>query len=350
MLQKHLYSSLPKILGRYHYIQNPNFTLLNNYVKIIYLLLRYYMTLATQSMQDIILQLQNMLIDQEGISFDVLDPDYEEGYAGKAVTVEGKKYIYRGYKSWIDLAELLKCRMHTPKKIKNSPLVKLYFKKLDTGSFHSDSRESEKYGTDSRFFTINKMEEPAFLYYYQQALNNVKVKTRKHILDLGINRGDEFDVIKRSLSQKEYESLELVGIDHSKSVTQYAQTRFPENNVTFYTHDINMLESLKLERFDLLISIGTLQSPGINFKPFFMSLVQNYLKKDSAVILGFPNSRWIGGEMLYGAKAPNYAMSEMSLLFNDVMFCKKYLQQKKYRVTITGKQYIFLTATKIISG
>jgi hypothetical protein len=78
-----------------------------------------------------------------------------------------------------------------------------------------------------------------------------------------------------------------------------------------------------------------------------MDLVQNYLEKDSAIILGFPNSRWIAGEMVYGAKAPNYAMSEMSLLFNDVMFCKKYLQQKKYRVTITGKHYLFLTATKI---
>ena len=231
------------------------------------------MTLTTQSMQDIISHLQDILLDQESISFDVLDPDYEAGYAGKAVTIDGKRYIYRGYKAWIDLAELLKCRMLTPQKIKNSPLVKLYFKKLDTGSFHTDSIENEKYGTDSRFFEINKMEEPAFLYYYQQALNNVKVKNRRQILDLGINRGDEFEVIKKLLSQKEYEMLELVGIDHSKSAIQYAETRFRENNVTFYTHDINMLESLKLERFDLLISIGTLQSPGINFKPFFMSFV-----------------------------------------------------------------------------
>jgi hypothetical protein len=142
--------------------------------------------------------------------------------------------------------------------------------------------------------------------------------------------------------------MKLVGVDHSKSAIHYAKSCFPEENVTLYAHDINDLERLKLGKFDLLISIGTLQSPGINFKPFLMSLVQNYLEKDAALILGFPNSRWIGGEMIYGAKAPNYAMSEMSLLFNDVIFCKKYLQQHKYRVTLTGKQYIFLTATKII--
>ena len=127
----------------------------------------------------------------------------------------------------------------------------------------------------------------------------------------------------------------------------YVKKRFPEKNMYFYTKDINDLDTLKLGQFDLLISIGTLQSPSINFKPFFMTLVQNYLKKDSALILGFPNSRWFGGEIIYGAKAPNYTMNEMSILFNDIIFAKKYLQQKKYRVTLTGKYYIFLTATKI---
>jgi SAM-dependent methyltransferase len=238
--------------------------------------------------------------------------------------------------------------MMTPKK-STYPLVKLYFKKLETqSSFHieSSSSKEEKYGVDSHFSQIHKMEEPAFLYYYNQALQNAKLSQRRSILNLGINTGDEFNVIKSSLDINTYEKMKLVGVDHSKTAIAYAQSSFPEENVTFYAHDINDLGSLNLGKFDLLLSIGTLQSPSINFKPFFMSLVQNYLAKDAAIILGFPNSRWIGGEMIYGAKAPNYAMSEMSLLFNDVIFCKKYLQQKKYRVTLTGKQY--LTATKII--
>jgi len=192
------------------------------------------------------------------------------------------------------------------------------------------------------------MEEPAFLYYYDQALTNVKLENKSRILNLGVNRGDEFEVIKNRLDRNIYKNIEFIGIDHSKTAIVYAKTQFKENNVAFYTEDINHIDRLNLGKFDLLISIGTLQSPSINFKPFLMSLVQNYLTKNSAIILGFPNSRWIGGEMIYGAKAPNYVMSEMSLLFNDVIFCKKYLQQKKYRVTITGKQYIFLTATKIL--
>jgi len=311
---------------------------------------RLPMRFTTASMQEILPILSNILQAQEHVTFEVLNPDLaSDAYAGEIVCIEEAIYIYRGYKAWTDLAELLMCKMLTPKE-GTYPFVTLTFEKLQTQhSFHldTDAPKEEKYGTHSHFAHINKMEEPSFLYYYTQALSNVKVDNKTRILNLGINRGDEFEVIKNRLGTKKYETMEFVGIDHSESAIEYARTTFPEKNVRFHAHDINDLDSLELGRFDLLISIGTLQSPSIHFKPFFMHLVQHYLEKDGAVILGFPNSRWVGGEMIYGAKAPNYAMSEMSLLFNDVMFCKKYLQQKKYRVTLTGKQYVFLVATKI---
>lgn len=304
------------------------------------------MTFTTQTMQEILPILQTALKDKNSITFSVLDPDKAEGYAGHRVEIGHQTYLYRGYKSWTDLAELLHCKMMTPKEVTH-PYVSLTFEKLQNDSFHNESKDSEKYGTNSHFAQIQKMEEPAFFYYYNQALENVKLAQRKRILNLGVNRADEFEVIRNKLDTKKYENTELLGIDHSESAIAHAKRQFPENNVTFYTQDINQLDSLKLGQFDLLISIGTLQSPSIDFKPFFMKLVQAYLTKDAAIILGFPNSRWIGGEMVYGAKAPNYAMNEMSLVLNDIMFCKKYLQQKKFRVTITGKQYLFLTATKI---
>ncbi len=310
------------------------------------------MTFSSQSMIDIIPLLKKELAKHDRVSFSVLNPDLGEGYAGNLMLIDGKSYLSRSLKSWMDLAELLKCKMLLPKE-SQYPLVELHFKKLEAASsFHLDtlSNKKEKYGVTSKFFTIHKMEEPAFIYYYQQALKNVTLEKRRRILDLGVNRGDEFEVIKKNLNIHQYDKMELVGIDHSATAIEYAQGRFPEENVSFHAFDINKLDDLDLGTFDLLISIGTLQSPEIDFKPFFMKVVQEYLNKnDAALILGFPNSRWIGGEMVYGAKAPNYAMSEMSLLFNDVIFCKKYLQQKKYRVTITGKHYLFLTATKIVS-
>jgi len=303
-------------------------------------------TFTTQTMQTILPLLQKELQSQDSVTFTTLNPDSYDAYAGTLIEVDSQTYLYRSYKAWSDLAELLHSKMLTPEKT-GIHLVKLTFKKLKEDSFHHDSKSNEKYGVDSSFFAIHKMEEPAFFYYYNQALDNVKIENRTRILNLGINRADEFEVIKNKLDTKKYENIDFIGIDHSESAISYAKSHLSENNMHFYTQDINQIDSLKLGQFDLLISIGTLQSPSINFKPFFMKLVQEYLSKDAAIILGFPNSRWVGGEMLHGAKAPNYVMSEMSLLFNDIIFCKKYLQQKKYRVTITGKQYLFLTATKI---
>jgi len=308
------------------------------------------MTFIDQTMQEILPSLQKELETQDLITFSVLNPELGEGYAGSEIVINDKTYICRGFKTWMDLAEILMCKMLMPKE-GEYPLIILRFEKLKTdSSFHlnSNDKKEEKYGVDSQFFEIHKMEEAAFLYYYQQALRNVKLENRTRILNLGVNRGDEFEVIRNNLDTNKYQNIELVGIDHSETAIEYAKTQFKENNVEFYVEDINNIDTLNLGKFDLLISIGTLQSPSINFKPFFMSLVQSYLEKNGAIILGFPNSRWIGGEMIYGAKAPNYAMSEMSLLYNDVIFCKKYLQQHKYRVTLTGKQYLFLTATKIL--
>jgi len=307
------------------------------------------MTFTTHTMQEIMTLLEKELQTCSHVSFEVLDPDRCIGlYAGEKIVLNGRTYRCRSLRTWMELAELLGCIMSVPKKIAD-PLTEVTFTKIMHESFHTDAvqEKEEKYGSDSLFARIHKMEEAAFYYYYRQALENVKIASRKRILDLGINRGDEFEVIRKMIDIKEYQNMELIGIDHSESAIAYARMHFPEDNVTFHTHDINQLDVLDLGRFDLFISIGTLQSPGIHFKPFLMDLVQRYLSEDAAVILGFPNSRWMGGEMVYGAKAPNYAMSEMSLLFNDVMFAKKYLQQKKYRVTVTGKQYIFLTATKI---
>ena len=276
--------------------------------------------------------LQHELQKSNQVSFEIPNPDYNTGY-----------------KRWINLAELNYCRMLTPLKI-DEYRVKLTFKKLNLDdSFHSAMIEDkeEKYGTSSKFFNINKNEEPTFLYAYHKALEAVKVKNRKHILNLGINKADEFELIAQVLKKNEFDAIKFTGIDHSLSALSYAKKRFPQDNIIFHKQDINKIKELNLEKSDLIISIGTLQSPSINYKPFLMSLVQEHLTKDGAFILGFPNSRWIDGELIYGAKAPNYPYSEMSLLFNDVIFAKKYLQQKKFRVTITGREYIFLTATRI---
>jgi hypothetical protein len=302
-----------------------------------------------ESMYEIVLYLENELKINNEVLIEVLNPDLEKDYyAGEKVVLEEKEFIYRSFKAWSDLAELLFCKILIVELKLNTIILK--FKKLNKiDSFHKDinDEQNEKYGEESTFFRINKNEEPAFLYAYMNALKNVKVEEKRNILNLGINKADEFEVIKNLVDEKNLSQINFVGIDYSKSAIEFAKKRFPFENFTFYTHDINKLNELNLKKADLLISIGTLQSSGLNFKLLFMDLIQNYLEDKGSIILGFPNCRWINGETIYGAKAANYSYSEQSVLYKDVYFCKKYLQQKKYRVTLTGKNYLFLTATSI---
>ena len=304
---------------------------------------------TNESMLVIISYLEKELQNKDEILFEVLNPDVNiDIYAGEILKIENKEFIYRSYKSWCDLAELLFCKMLISSITLNTVVIKL--QKLNKNdSFHKDlnDEKNEKYGEKSTFFRINKNEEPAFLYAYMNALKNVKIEEKTNILNLGINKADEFEIIKEMVNEDMFKQMNFVGVDYSLSAIDFAKKRFPYENFNFFNHDINKLNELNLKKSDLIISIGTLQSSSLNFKLLFMDLIQNYLEDKGSIILGFPNCRWINGEMIYGAKAANYSYSEQSVLYKDVYFCKKYLQQKKYRVTLTGKNYLFLTATSI---
>jgi len=305
-------------------------------------------TFTRQTLLEILELLSSNLKINDEVTFEVLNPDVKDHiFNGEIININGEIFIYRGLKSWVNLAEFLSCKMTVPK-INSEYLIEITFKKLQiSNSFHSAtiSSKEEKYGIDSEFAKISKNEEPTFLYHYKKALEAVKIGGRKNILDIGINRADEFDIINALVDADNFAKINLVGIDYSNSALKVAKDKFPK--ASFLKADINNFDKLNLGKFDLIISIGTLQSPSINYKPFLMNLVQNNLSNNGAMILGFPNSRWLDGELIYGAKAPNYNYSEMSLMFNDVIFAKKYLQQKKFRVTVTGREYIFLTATKM---
>jgi hypothetical protein len=304
---------------------------------------------TNEKMFKIIQYLELELKDKNEVLIEVLNPNINDNiYVGEKIKIGKNEFIYRSYKSWCDLAEILFCKMSILSLHENTIVLK--FLKLDkSNSFHNDlnDEKNEKYGENSTFFRINKNEEPVFLYTYLNALKNVKIAEKRNILNLGINKADEFEVIKNLVDEQTLIQMTLIGIDYSKSAIEYSKNRFPHENFIFYNHDINKLDELNLKKADLLISVGTLQSSSLNFKLLFMDLIQNYLEDKGSIILGFPNCRWINGEMIYGAKAANYSYSEQSVLYKDVYFCKKYLQQKKYRVTLTGKNYLFLTATSI---
>ncbi|ADV46744.1 Methyltransferase type 12 [Nitratifractor salsuginis DSM 16511] len=275
------------------------------------------------------------------INFLIADPDLCRGYyAGERIDRNGQKLICRSWKAWVDLASHLGYRLLTPERYDKTRLRLTFESVTRERSFHTDN-ESDKYSSRSPFARIHKNEESAYYLPYFQALKRLEIFHRPRILALGVNRGDELEPILRFNPE-----AKVTGIDLDADALALAQKRFGPA-LTTHCLDLNRLEELDLGRYELILSIGTLQSPGIDMKPLMMELVQKHLTQKGALLLGWPNARWIDGELLYGARPKNYPFSELSLVIKDLFWIKKYLQQHKYRVVITGREYLFLEATKI---
>ncbi|UCH26114.1 MAG: class I SAM-dependent methyltransferase [Trueperaceae bacterium] len=283
------------------------------------------------------------------VSIAVPHPELGRGlYPGETTLHQGVLLRHRPLRVWLDLADRLGCRLSLPRAVSDTH-IRLDFEPLDPDRSWHDHQSvdaTEKYGAGSVFQRIDKLEEASFLLDLLEALERVRLQPADRVLDLGVNSGGElavFDLLDTALSS----SLSFVGVDHSRTALALARERFPSKTHTFLEADLNDLDELELGRFDLVISIGTLQSPGIDDRALLRSLVQRHLVTDGSLILGFPNSRYLDGELLYGAKMKNFSQPELSLLVKDLAFYRKYLHQHKFKVLLTGKYDLFVTAVPV---
>jgi len=312
-------------------------------------------TFTNESLFDIVQYLQEALPSHressKTLSFKVVDPDLShELFPGEHIQVDGQTYTYRSYQQWMELAEQLDCRFLTPR-LEAPHFVQIRFRPLQIqDSWHKTALPSghhEKYGVDSDFFRIHKLEEPSFLIEYLESLKMVALPPGARILNIGVNKGDEFELFRKWLPSETLESMHFVGIDHSATAMKYARTQFPEPTFSFITADLNEFEQLQLGQFDLIISIGTLHSPKLKGHDLFRILVKQHLTETGCVILGFPNCRYLDYSLRFGAKVKNYRRPELSLLFKEITYFKRYLQQQRFRVTLAGKHTLFLTANRL---
>lgn len=307
---------------------------------------------ARAALPDIVAYVERALAAGETtIELDVLDPDLGHGrYAGETVEVEGTAYVHRSLRVWVDLAERLGLRLALPRPLA-PPRVRLVLERLDPAARLRPGADdpTEKYGIASEYARIAKHEDPGFVIDLAEALARVTdaaagtLATRPRVLDLGVNRGDEL-VLVTALAPALRDAT-LVGVDHSASAIAHARERFAgAPNVQLHEADIAHLPALGLGRFDLVLSIGTLQSPGIDDREVLRQIVQHHLAPDGAIILGVPNCRYVAGEIEYGTRMKNFRQPELGLLVKDVAFYRKYLQQHHRQVFVTGKHYVLVTA------
>ena len=312
----------------------------------------------------------------DAIDLDVLDPDEARGrYAGETVTLgaapalpssASSALIHRPWRTWLELAERLGLRMCTPRAAAPHRM-RLRFERLDRSTqVRGGDAGTEKYGTQTDFARIHKLEDPGFVVDMRDALERVisrrerdgtasarpasdiparDIPAHARVLYLGCNTGDEIVLVRATCAA--LAGASHVGVDHSASAIAAARARFAtEPSISFYEADLATVAPA-LGRFDLIVAIGTLQSPDIDDRQLLRTLVQDHLVPHGAVILGLPNCRYVDGEVEYGARMKNFRQPELGLLLKDVAFYRKYLQQHHKQVFVTGKHYLIVTAVPV---
>ena len=283
------------------------------------------------------------------VRIEVPDPDLGRGhYPGERVG-PGEGLVHRPLRSWCDLADGLSCRLLTPRAVDGTH-VALTFERLGPeASWHAGGEETEealepreRYGTDSEFARVRKLEDAGFLLPWLEALGRIHLPPGARVLDLGVNRGDELEAFAWLEGAPD---VTFVGVDHGASALAEARARFPDARHRFVLADLNALPP-DLGRFSLVVSVGTLQSSGVDDHALLRRLVQQHLEPGATLLLGFPNSRFRDGEVVYGARVRNLREPDLSLLVKDLSFYRRYLHQHGFRTFLGGKYDLLLTAVR----
>jgi SAM-dependent methyltransferase len=244
---------------------------------------------------------------------------------------------------WLEQSDRLHLRDATPRpdggyiELRNEPLDE-----RERWDAEVPGDVTEKYGSASGYARISKLEDPNLLLDMADALERVRAPDAPRILDLGVNRGDELALLL-ALRPEWASQARFVGIDHSASAIAEARGRFAGENFEFIVDDLNAIAALELGRFDLVLALGTLHSPGVDDRSLLRLIVQRWLGPNGGVILGVPNCRYLDGEQLFGARTKNFRQPELGLLIKTVGHWKKYLQQHRRKVYVTGKHHVLVT-------
>lgn len=279
----------------------------------------------------------------------VLDPDAGPGrYAGERVQQGGQALVHRPLRVWVDLAERMGLRLATPRP-DGDGLVRLELSPLDERARWEpgdDVPATEKYGVGSGYQRISKLEDPGLVLDLADALERVAPGPGARVLALGVNTGDELQLVATLWPELE-RSGTFVGVDHSASAIAAARERFGEPH-RFVVADLAQLPALDLGGpFELVLCLNTLQSPGVDDRALLRHVVQERLSPSGGLILGIPNCRYLDGELLYGARTKNFRQPELSLVIDGLAFYRRYLHQHRRRVYVTGKHTLLLTATPL---
>jgi len=312
-----------------------------------------------ESMPEILAQLSAAvaaLAPGESVAFEVPDPDLSQThYPGELLGDGPSSRVYRPLATWLDLAEALECALATPRACLETPdFIRLRFRKLAVrASWQSGalpSGHTERYGTASEFGRVDKLEEPRFLADYLASIRSMALPPDGRVLALGVNQGAELGVLTTLFGPDRLAQMSLVGVDHAGSVIEEARARYSAPCFRFVEADLADLEALDLGRFDLVVALNTLHSPAFDGRAVFRRVLSHHLRPGGAVLLGFPNCRYLDHSLVYGAQRKGVEGVELAVLLKEVKYYKRVLHQHGMDVKLFGKYTLLLSGRSIRSA
>ncbi|MFC3831767.1 MULTISPECIES: class I SAM-dependent methyltransferase [Deinococcus] len=284
-----------------------------------------------EPLSTIIPALRRALWERGEVTFTVPDPDAGLGlYAGE-MTPHG---IHRPWAVWTEMADLLGAHLLTPERAAPGH-VRV---RLRTWAARPEP-DAAGYGAGGDWARVDKLEDPTFLLSFVEALRRVNPPPGGRVLVLGVNRGRELDALPLAFPERVFE---VHGVDLDASALELARARHPD--ATFHTLDVTTLPRPELGTFDVVIALSLLQSPGIRQDVLLAALRRHHLTPTGGLILGYPNARYRDGTLSPGARVRNFARPDHSLLMADVTGARRGLHGRGFKVFVTGRHEILVTA------
>lgn len=265
------------------------------------------------------------------VAFTVADPDGGLGlYAGEA-TPAG---LHRPWSTWVDLASLLDAHLLTPERT-GERQVRVQLR----AQAPSADPDATGYSAQGDWARVDKLEDPVFLFTLVEALRRVGPPAGGRVLSLGVNAGRELDALALAFPDH---TFDVHGVDLETSALTAARQRHPD--MTVHELDVTTLPQAHLGRFDLILTLSLLQSPGIRQDVLLSALWRHHLTPGGGLVLGYPNARYRDGALSYGARVRNYRRPDLSLMAADVTDARRRLQRQGFKVFVTGKYEVLVTA------
>lgn len=297
-------------------------------------------TFTTEPLGTVLGWLRAELLVRGEASLKVPDPD--TGLAlGLYPGETGPAGIHRPYLTWIDAADLLDAQVLTP--VRLGEMVQLHFRRRRV---QPPDRTPGRYAAGTEFARVNKLEDPHFLHDLTEALARASLEPGARVLSLGVGGGRELEVLEQVYPGH---GLQVLGLDLEPSALKLARDRFPAHrfpDYRFRVQDVTLPGLSELGRFDAVLALSLLQSPSVVQADLLRTLRTDVLAPAGTLILGFPNARYRGGELSYGARTLNFTRPDLSLLVKDVTQARRALQGHGFTVYVTGKYEVLVTAVR----